>query len=124
MSDRLRETRVYIEQLRRERAEAKAARSPDLFSAPAWTEPTSPPPGWREHALELVRQLAVERETFTVEHLRPLVGPTPDFRALGAVLTAASKRHWIRAGAWVQGGRERHGRPIREWISYLYEEAA
>lgn len=119
MSDRLRAAQEALEAARRGTQTSRDV--PNLLEPESWQEPKSPPKGWKADALEQLRELARERQSFTVEDLRPRVGPTVDYRALGAVLTAGARKGWIRAAGWVPGGRERHSRPIREWLSQIHE---
>ena len=131
--DRVLDARAALDSARSERAAAEQARAQapqhlDLFSDPDppadWLQPRSPSGEWTEGALETLRELASELETLTVEHLRQRVGPTYDLRALGAVLKAGARRGWIvSSGEYVNGGPERHGRPIAVWISNLRRPA-
>lgn len=121
MSDRLREAREACDQARRERESYGDV--PDLFSA--WEQPAAPPDGWIDAALEVVRRAARASPTLTIEDVRPDVPPTVDYRALGALMTRAARCGWIKADGWVSGNAEqRHGRPIRLWVSRIYREAA
>ena len=101
--------------------EAKAAAQPDLFSV---IEQVTANAGevWRLDALNALQELARTRPTLTIEHLSPLCGATHDRRALGGILTEGKRRGWIENGGLVYAGAERHGRPIVQWHSRLYQE--
>jgi hypothetical protein len=118
MSGRLSEAAGALEDYRR----SKQVEQPDLFSA---IESVAEHAGgeWRDHALEVVRNVACSRELFTVEDVAPLVGATIDRRALGAVMLTAKRRGWIQPEGYVNAGAERHAKPIRQWRSQLYPGA-
>lgn len=120
MSDRLRAAQAELAAMRAQRA----TETPNLLEPETWTAPQSVTPEWKRVALEAVTELARTRPTFTVADLLPLLPPCPDRRAAGAVLVAAKKRRIIRAGEWVNGGATRHGRPVREWVSRIFESEA
>lgn len=123
MSDRLREAREACEQARAMSKTLDTHAEPDLFAA--WEQPTSPPDGWIDAALEVVKRAARARPTLTIEDIRPDVPPTVDYRALGALMTRAARAGWIVADGWVSGNAEqRHNRPIRLWASRIYREGA
>lgn len=75
---------------------------------------------WKLEVLEAIVAVAKRKPTLTVEDLDGLVPPTIDLRALGGVMLEAQRRGYIRKGQWVTSGRERHGRPVRQWISLIH----
>lgn len=108
---------------RAEQADRDASRARSLFDAPepapSWEAPRSATPEWVEHTLGVIRNLAETRDTLSAIDVKPLVDETYDLRAIGAVLVSAARRGWIEKGPYIDGGRERHGRPIVEWRSRL-----
>jgi hypothetical protein len=119
VSQRLTETRRWLNDYREDQRRTAQAQPPDLFDdgATSWETPTSVADDWVTATLDEIRRVALEARHFTVDDLT--IGPTPDRRAIGSALLTASKRGWIRAGAWVSGGTGRHGRPVRQWESRL-----
>jgi hypothetical protein len=92
---------------------------PDLFST---IEAVVEAAGdvWRLEVLEAIVTIAKRKSVLTVEDITPLAPPTLDMRAIGGVLLDAQRRGYITKGGWVTSGRERHGRPVREWHSRVY----
>ena len=119
MTDRLRDTVAALDDYRK----AKKAAPPDLFATiAAVTEAAGTV--WKLEVIEAIVTVAKRRPTLTVEDLDGLVPPTIDLRALGGVMLEAQRRGYIRKGGWTTSGRERHGRPVREWHSLIYRDGA
>ena len=132
-TDRVLDARAALDAARSERSAAERAQAEgpqlvDLFADPDplgdWTNPRSPTQEWTEDAVAALHDLALSRETFTVDAVLSRVGSTYDKRAVGAVLRVGHRQHWISADVWVAGGPERHGRPIRLWRSLLWRPPA
>ena len=85
-------------------------------------------PGWKELALEAVRQTALAHETFTVDDVWVTEPGLEQYvmqlelRAMGPVLTRAKKEGWIEAtGNFRTGARVSiHGNPRRVWRSLIH----
>jgi hypothetical protein len=114
MSDRLREAVAALDGVRAERAQ----RAPSLLDRESWEAPTSLADEDKAAALEVVRQAAVTRATFTVADLA--WPPVYDARSRGAALRTAARNGWISAAGYVTSGADRHGRPIVRWVSRLH----
>ena len=97
--------------------EYHAQRDPDLFDRSTWEQPASASKTWQAEALEVVRQAALGRSSFTVEDLE--FPSTPDRRAVGMVLRRAARIGYVRADGYVTGGPARHGRPVMRWVSLI-----
>lgn len=83
---------------------------------------------WRGTACEVVRQIALLRETFTTDAIWYVMDrdhpkkSTHEPRAMGAIMRDAAQRGWVRATArYAPSSRpECHSRPVRVWESLLY----
>jgi hypothetical protein len=106
------------ERLARENAKLRA----EVGMTRAATKAERVSDGWNERALEAVRQFALEHETFLAEDVRKLC-PTPagaDGRAWGAVIQAAKRNGWIRAGG-AASALSSNGSLKVLWKSNVYE---
>jgi len=119
MTDRLREAVASLAAHRRAKAEAQ----PDLFSAIASVVEHAGN-AWRVATLDAIVTVAQRKPVLTVEDLDGLVPPTVDLRALGGMMLEAQRHGYIRKAGWVTSGRERHGRPVREWVSLIFRDGA
>ncbi len=117
MNRRLHEAVAELDEYRARQAEAQ----PDLFSViQAVTEAAGTV--WTLEVLEAIVTTAKRKPVLTVEDVSPLCPPTIDMRALGGVMLEAQRRGYITKGGWVTSGRERHGRPVRQWHSRIYRD--
>jgi hypothetical protein len=116
VSRRLQDAADELAAYRAQRSQAE----PDLFSV---IESVTRAAGdvWRLEVLEAIVTVAKRKAVLTVEDITPHAPPTIDLRAIGGVMLEAQRRGYITKGGWVTSGRERHGRPVREWASRIYQ---
>jgi len=84
-------------------------------------------PEWKRLAKFVIRDLALERTSFTTDDVWHLMeqrnNPTPhEPRALGALMKAAASAGFIApTNQWVESSRAvNHSRPIKVWASLKY----
>lgn len=102
-------------------AAARAARDASIQQVGENAEET-----WRRVALEMIKEVAMEREFFVSDdvqkklRLRPVA--THENRAMGAVMMKARRLHWIEStGRYVQSSQKQcHANTVTLWKSLLY----
>lgn len=80
---------------------------------------------WKEMALECVKIICLERETFTMNDVRWLIKQSPikthDNRAVGGVIKRAVRLNWIKATGKSIMSRVGHKSLLQVWKSNLYK---
>jgi len=80
---------------------------------------------FRDHVLDIVQQVALERQWLTVDDISPRITlPCLDLRAIGGIMREAAKRHLIARvpGEYRPSTRqERHHSPVAVWESRIWE---
>lgn len=74
---------------------------------------------WKDQALQTVRDLAREFETFTTDEVWERIGSPIEPRAMGAVMRRAQRMGFIKPTMMVKNSTrpQCHARPLRVWKS-------
>lgn len=79
--------------------------------------------GWRDAALEVVRQYAQTHARFLTEHVGMYVPSSADRRACGSIMQEASRRGWIRKDGYGAACTS-NGTMKVAWASLILESSA
>lgn len=78
---------------------------------------------WRSMALDCLRKLCEEQDTFTVNDLRKLVSASPlkthDNRAMGGILVTGRSDGWLKSTGMTIPSVVGHKTPIQIWKSLI-----
>ncbi len=80
---------------------------------------------WKKMALECVKVICLEKETFTMNDVRWLIRMSPikthDNRAVGGIVKMAQKLNWIKPTGQSITSKVGHKSQLQVWKSNLYQ---
>lgn len=81
---------------------------------------------WKEKCYQAIKLCALNMAEFTTDDVWAQIGPPPEKRISGPIMTACARRGWIENTGRVVASREKvcHARPKAVWRSLILSSAS